>query len=124
MHMVRHQAIPYDLHPALTAVLGQQFDVPVAVGIKQENVLAVITSLGDVMRRTHRHHPRLTGHRRKNMIISQFSAAYQRAPSPPVPFPPLSPVSLLESIPGPRWLQKVPIRGVWRGFREPTVCFP
>ncbi len=65
MHMVCHQTVSQDLEAALTAVLGKQSDVLVAVGVKQENVLAVIASLGDVMRCAHRHHPRLAGHFRE-----------------------------------------------------------
>ena len=42
--------------------MSEEREVGRAVGIKKENVLAVVASLGDVMWCADRHHPRLAGH--------------------------------------------------------------
>ena len=62
MNMIRHQTPAQHRHLAACALDSQRFEITPAVIVIQENVLAVIASLGDVMRRGDRHHPRLSGH--------------------------------------------------------------
>ena len=62
MNVVRHQAPPQHRDLVACALDAQRFEITPAVIVIQENVLAVIASLGDVMRCADRHHPRSSGH--------------------------------------------------------------
>ena len=109
--MVRHQAVAQQYDAASMTFFGKKRQVFGTIMVEQENVLAVVASLGNVMRRTDRHHPSLAGHEyvatdcatepafrkrgrtllnsifmRKNVWNPGSTADDKRGPSPFLPF--------------------------------------
>ena len=50
MHMVRHKAIGLDGQAVLRGILAQQIEIVRAISIREEDILAAIATLSDVMR--------------------------------------------------------------------------
>ena len=61
-------------------LISQQSLVAAPVFVGQEDVLAVVAAVGDVMRYVHRHHPRLAGHPSIRPLSSHISAALRLRP--------------------------------------------
>jgi hypothetical protein len=55
MHMVIHQAVTPDLDPVLAPILGQRPEAESAVIVIEEDLTAVVSTLGDMVRHTNRH---------------------------------------------------------------------
>jgi hypothetical protein len=70
-------------NPAQAALFGEKLEVGEAVFVDQEDILAVVASLGDVMRCADRHHPRLAGH---GQVMLLSHRRRKTAPSPFFPF--------------------------------------
>ena len=60
--MVRHEAIAPHLHPMHSAVLGENVSINRIVIVNQENALATITPLRDVVRIVRNDDPGETSH--------------------------------------------------------------
>ena len=63
MDVVRHPAPAEQLGLARLEMERKQLLVAAPVFVGQEDVLAVVAAVGDVMRHARRDHPRLAGHR-------------------------------------------------------------
>ena len=72
MDMVGHPTPAQQLGPTGGEVKQQELLVAAPVFVSQEDLLAVIAAMGDVMRHTRRHHPRLAGHWFDSTILSQI----------------------------------------------------
>ena len=57
VNVVGHQAIGPDIEAALLAMLAEQLEIEPVVVLTEENVLAPIAPLGDVMRDARNHQP-------------------------------------------------------------------
>ena len=62
MDLVRHQTPAEQSAIVALAFVAQGVKIAPAILVEQENILAVVASLGDVMRRAQRHHLRLSRH--------------------------------------------------------------
>jgi hypothetical protein len=62
MDVIRHQAPSQNADVVPEGVLAKQLKIAYAVPIGEENVLPVVPSLGDVMRRSWKNESRSTGH--------------------------------------------------------------
>jgi hypothetical protein len=62
MSMTGHQAITQQAHPVTTSLKAKTVEVEPPAFVEQEDFLAVVAALGDVMRDAVRHHPCLAGH--------------------------------------------------------------
>jgi hypothetical protein len=60
--MVGHQAVTQDLKAILESMLSQQGEVKLAILIREEDILTVVTALGDVMGEAGNGVPRAPGH--------------------------------------------------------------
>ena len=95
--MVGHQAVAQYAHAAAAAVLGQSFQIEPPVFVNQEDILAVITPLGDVVRDALRHHTSRPWHSRRHYrtagskVQIQSSGSVPELPSPNSPVPELPP---------------------------------
>jgi hypothetical protein len=62
MNMIGQQAITQQPHAVATSLEAKAVEVEPPVFVEQEDLLAVVAALGDVMRDAVRHQPRLAGH--------------------------------------------------------------
>jgi hypothetical protein len=62
VHVVGHQAIAQQAHAVTASLEAEAVKIKPPVFVEQEDFLAVVAALGDVMRNALRHHPRLAGH--------------------------------------------------------------
>lgn len=60
--VVGHQAPAEHVESVLAALEAKRVEVEEPIGVGEENGLAVVAALGDVVRYADRHHPRLPGH--------------------------------------------------------------
>ncbi len=62
MDVIRHEAVAKAVDAVLAGLAAQRVGVENPIRVGAEDGLAVVAALGDVMRYTDRHHPRLARH--------------------------------------------------------------
>ena len=80
MNVIRHQAVAKQRDAVALRAFAESFEIETPVVVEQEDVLAIVAPLRDVMRHT-RHHPGHTGHSvNEELLLSHSSGA---VPNPP-----------------------------------------
>ena len=76
MNVIRHQAVAKQRDAVALRAFAESFEIETLVVVEQEDVLAIVASLRDVMRHTRRHHPGHTGHSvNEELLLSHSSGA-------------------------------------------------
>ena len=57
MNVIRHQAVAKQRDAVALRAFAESFEIETPVVVEQEDVLAIVAPLRDVMRHTRRHHP-------------------------------------------------------------------
>jgi hypothetical protein len=84
--VIRHPAPAEQIGLARTQMQSQEVLVAAPVFVGQEDILAIVAAVGDVMRHAGRHHPRWAGHAvRFVSILSCLQMLWAPSPSAPTP---------------------------------------
>ncbi len=76
MNVIRHQAVAKQRDAVALRAFAESFEIETPVVVEQEDVLAIVAPLRDVMRHTRRHHPGHTGHSvNEELLLSHSSGA-------------------------------------------------
>ena len=86
MNVIRHQAVAKQRDAVALRAFAESFEIETPVVVEQEDVLAIVAPLRDVMRHT-RHHPGHTGHSVNEELLLSHSSGAVPNPSQPVPNP-------------------------------------
>jgi len=84
MDVICHQAVAQNAEPIAVAVLAEQGEIALSIVVEQEDVLAVVAPLGDVVRDANRDHARLSRHRSIRVILPR-PLAFGNCPRKAVP---------------------------------------
>ena len=81
MNVIRHQAVAKQRDAVALRAFAESFEIETPVVVEQEDVLAIVAPLRDVMRHTRRHHPGHTGHSvNEELLLSHSSGAVPKLP--------------------------------------------
>ena len=76
MNVIRHQAVAKQRDAVALRAFAESFEIETPVVVEQEDVLAIVAPLRDVMRHTRRHHPGHPSHSvSKEWLLSHTSGA-------------------------------------------------
>ena len=127
MNVIRHQAVAKQRDAVALRAFAESFEIETPVVVEQEDVLAIVAPLRDVMRHTRRHHPGHTGHSvNEELLLSHSSGAVPNPPSPTRPNPPNPPTRPVRelsptrpgSCPQPPWVADI----TYIRLRREFVC--
>ena len=99
MNVIRHQAVAKQRNAVALRAFAESFEIETPVVVEQEDVLAIVAPLRDVMRHTRRHRPRP---KRRKLKIPE-SRSFQRNSGRPLakPWPLTSRRAVFPSVPAP-----------------------